>query len=121
MAVTVLIVDDHEEFRRSVRMLLEAQGFLVVGEAVDGAGALRAATDLEPEVVLLDVVLPDVDGLTVADRMSELACPPVVVLTSSRRRGDFGPRLDQCSARAFVHKGDLSGEVLAGLTSGWWS
>ena len=116
--MTVVIVDDHEEFRRSARLLLEAQGLIVVGEAADGAGALQAASALKPDVVLLDVVLPDVDGLILADQMSELPTPPVVVLTSSRRRGDFGPRLEHCSARAFVHKGDLSGEVLVGLTSG---
>jgi len=119
MALTVLIVDDHEEFRRAARRLLEAQGFLVIGEAPDGARGLRAASALQPDVVLLDVVLPDVDGIVVADQMSDLANPPVVVLISSRRRPDFGPRLDRCSARGFVHKGDLSGEVLAGLTSGW--
>ena len=118
VALTVLIVDDHPEFRRAARRLLEAQEFVVLGEAADGAGGMRAAGALQPDIVLLDVMLPDVDGFTVADQMSELARPPVVVLTSSRRRPDFGPRLDQCSARAFVHKGDLSGDVLAGLTSG---
>ena len=118
MAQTVLIVDDHAEFRRAARLLLEAHGFLVVGEAPDGADGLRAADDLQPDVVLLDVMLPDTDGMAVADRMSTLDNAPMVVLTSSRRRGDFGPRLDQCSARAFVYKGDLSGDVLAELTSG---
>jgi len=116
VAMTVLIVDDHLEFRRAARTLLEAEGFLVLGEAADGAGGLRAAGDLHPDVVLLDVVLPDSDGLTVADQMSTLADPPMVVLTSSRRRADFGPRLDRCSARGFVHKGDLSGDVLMTLT-----
>lgn len=118
MTMTVLIVDDHAEFRRSARLLLEEQGFVVVGEALDGAAGLRAASDLQPDLVLLDVMLPDVDGLTVADQMSELASPPMVVLISSRRRGDFGSRLDRCSAQAFLHKGDLSGDVLAGLAAG---
>lgn len=118
MTMTVLIVDDHAEFRRLARLLLEEHGFVVVGEAPDGAAGLRAASDLEPDLVLLDVMLPDFDGLTVADQMSELASPPMVVLISSRRRGDFGPRLDRCSAQAFIHKGDLSGELLAELASG---
>jgi len=121
VAMTVLIVDDHLEFRRAARLLLEAQGVLVVGEAHDGAEGVQAASDLQPDIVLLDVMLPDVDGITVADQLSRLANPPVVVLISSRRHRDFGPRLDQCSARAFVHKGDLSGEVLASLTTGWQS
>jgi len=117
VATTVLIVDDHDEFRRAARLLLEAQGFTVLGEAADGASGVEAARALQPEVVLLDVMLPDVDGVIVADQMSTLPGPPIVVLTSSRRRRDFGPRLDNCSARGFVHKGDLSGEVLATLAT----
>jgi len=116
--MTVLIVGDHKGFRGAARHLIEAQGFVVLGEAGDGAGGLQAASDLQPDVVLLDVMLPDGDGLVVADQMSALPEPPMVVLTSSRRRRDFGPRLDRCSARGFVHKGDLSGDVLAGLTGG---
>jgi len=96
----VLIVDDHQGFRGAARRLLEAQGFVVLGEAVDAAGGLQAARDLQPDVVLLDVMLPDGDGLLVADQMSALPNPPMVVLTS-RRRLDFGPRLDRCSARGF--------------------
>jgi len=118
VAMTVLIVDDHQGFRGAARRLLEAQGFVVLGEAGDAAGGLQAARDLQPDVVLLDVMLPDGDGLIVADQMSALPKPPMVVLTSSRRRRDFGPRLDRCSARGFLHKGDLSGDVLASLTGG---
>ena len=113
--MTIVIVDDHPGFRRAARLLLQEHGFRVLGEADNGADGLRAADELRPDVVLLDVMLPDVDGFTVADQMGELADPPIVVLTSSRRRDDFGARFDQCSARAFVHKGDLSGEVLAGI------
>jgi len=80
--------------------------------------ACRRRADLQPDVVLLDVMLPDGDGLLVADQMSAIPKPPMVVLTSGRRRRDFGPRLDRCSVRGFVHKGDLSGEVLARLTGG---
>ena len=118
MPTTVLIVDDHEDFRRAARLLLEAQGFVVLGEAPHGAAGVEAARALQPDLVLLDVVLPDIDGVLVADQMSALPSPPIVVLTSSRRRRDFGPRLDNCSARAFIHKGDLSGEVLATLATG---
>ena len=66
MATTVLIVDDHPGFRASARMLLEAEGFDVVGEAGDGRSGLDAAAELQPDVVLLDIQLPDMDGFAVA-------------------------------------------------------
>jgi signal transduction histidine kinase len=115
MRQTVLIVDDHEGFRRSARRLLEAEGYLVVGEAADGAAALGAAERLRPDLVLLDVVLPGLDGFQVAERLAALPSPPVVVLTSSRQRGEFGPRMDRSPARGFLHKGELSGAALAAL------
>jgi len=64
--VRVLIVDDHESFRRLATRVLAASGFAVIGEAVDGASALRQAARLRPDVVLLDVMLPDRSGLEVA-------------------------------------------------------
>ena len=71
MAWTVLIVDDHAGFRGFARRLLEADGFTVVGEAGDGTSALAAVDDQRPEIVLLDVVLPDIDGFAVAERLAE--------------------------------------------------
>jgi DNA-binding NarL/FixJ family response regulator len=71
MPVSVLIVDDHPSFRATARLLLESEGFEVVGEAADGASGLRQARELEPDLVLLDVQLPDIDGFEVrspADR-----------------------------------------------------
>jgi two-component system response regulator FimZ (fimbrial Z protein) len=117
MAPTVLIVDDHAGFRRSARRLLEADGFEVIGEAEDGGSALAAVDRLQPQVVLLDVVLPDVDGFAVAEQLAAAAPGPVVVLTSSREAADFGGRLDRTSARGFIHKDDLSGAALAGLAN----
>ena len=72
----VLIVDDHPSFRASARVLLEAEGFDVVGEAADGAQALTEAGRLSPEVVLLDVQLPDIDGFDVAARLTGAADAP---------------------------------------------
>ena len=95
MPQTVLIVDDHAGFRGFARRLLEAGGFTVVGEAEDGASALAAVEALRPELVLLDVVLPDTDGFAVAERLAERSDGPVVVLTSSREAADFGERLDR--------------------------
>lgn len=114
MATTVLIVDDHPSFRASARMLLEAEGYEVVGEAPDGAGALECTRRLGPEVVLLDVGLPDLDGLDVARALTGGTGPhPAVVLVSSRDPSDFGPLVGRSGARGFIPKGDLSGAALA--------
>jgi DNA-binding NarL/FixJ family response regulator len=110
---TVLIVDDHEPFRSAARALLEAAGFDVVGEAVDGASALAASRELRPEIVLLDVQLPDLDGFSVAERLGAVPAPPVIVLTSSRAVTAFRRRLAANPAWSFVAKNDLSGEALA--------
>jgi DNA-binding NarL/FixJ family response regulator len=117
MFPTVLIVDDHEAFRTSARALLEAEGFGVVGEAADGAGALQAVAAYRPTVVLLDVQLPDVDGLDVAEQIAATPDPPAVVLTSSRDASAYGARLRRSTARGFIAKGDLSGAALAALVT----
>jgi DNA-binding NarL/FixJ family response regulator len=111
----VLIVDDHAGFRGFARRLLEAEGFTVVGEAADGMSALAAVDALKPEVVLLDIVLPDTDGLAIAATLAQRANAPAVVLTSSRERADFGRRLEQAPAKGFLHKDDLSGRALVSL------
>jgi CheY-like chemotaxis protein len=116
MPRTVLIVDDHPTFRRSARLLLESEGYVVVGEAGDGAEALAAARELAPQVVLLDVQLPDIDGFDVAARLTGSDDGPVVVLTSSRDGSDFGPLIERSGARGFVPKAELSGERLRALT-----
>jgi DNA-binding NarL/FixJ family response regulator len=112
---TVLVVDDHADFRTSVRALLEADGFLVVGEAGTGADAIRAATDLTPDVVLLDIRLPDLDGIAVADTIAALPWPPDVVLVSSRDRSVYSARLTHARVRGFLAKGELSGPALRGM------
>jgi DNA-binding NarL/FixJ family response regulator len=96
---TVLIVDDHAAFRVSARALLQASGFDVIGEAADGAAAIEAVLTLRPEIVVLDVQLPDLDGLAVAARLAEAPDPPAVVLVSSREAAAYGPRLEQAPAR----------------------
>jgi DNA-binding NarL/FixJ family response regulator len=112
---TVLIVDDHASFRRSARRLLEADGFVVVGEASDGASALAEVKALRPQLVLLDVLLPDVDGFAVADALARESWRPLVVLTSSREAADLGTRLERTTAVGFLHKSELSGAALAAL------
>ena len=115
MRPTVLIVDDHAAFRVSARALLQAEGFEVVGEAADGAEAVQAATSLRPEIVLLDIQLPDLDGLAVAQQLATVPDGPAVVLISSRDAATYGPRLQATPARGFIPKSGLSGEALAAL------
>lgn len=115
MRSTVLIVDDHDAFRASARALLEADGFEVVGESSDGHGALQAVSDLRPQVVLLDIQLPGMDGFAVASQLAQTVDPPAVVLVSSREAAAYGPRLRDAPSRGFISKGELSGRALAAL------
>jgi DNA-binding NarL/FixJ family response regulator len=112
---SVVVVDDDPSFLATVRLLLEAEGFAVVGEALTGTEGVRQAGELRPDVVLVDVSLPDIDGFEVAERVGALAEPPPVVLTSSREEADFGGLVAQSPARGFIGKGDITGPALAAL------
>lgn len=116
MGRTVLIVDDHPSFRSSAHAILEADGFEVVGEAADGASAIDRAAELHPDVVLLDVQLPDMTGFEVCSSLcSANGSSPQVVLVSSRDAADYGDQIDGCGARGFVPKGELSGAAVRAL------
>ena len=115
MRRSVLIVDDHADFRASARALLELQGFDVVADVEDGESALEAAARLRPDVVLLDVQLPGMDGFEVAERLAASERAPRVVLISSRRRTTYEPRLPDAPVAGFLGKHELSGAALAAL------
>ncbi len=115
MAERVLVVDDHTPFRRLASGLLQEIGREVVGEAGTGKEALSESLRLKPDLVLLDIQLPDLDGLAVAASLSMEPEPPAVVLVSSRDASDYGPRLDGCGALGFIAKADLSAESLMAL------
>jgi DNA-binding NarL/FixJ family response regulator len=111
----VLIVDDHGPFRAWARTLLERAGYPVVGEAADGASAIRAARESCPEVVLLDIQLPDIDGFRVARRLCSRPAGPSVVLTSTRDACDYGERIENSCALGFLPKSELSAEAFGRL------
>ncbi len=112
---TVLIVDDHAGFRSWTRSLLETEGFQVVGETADGASAVTAVRDLRPDLVLLDVMLPDTTGFAVAEQLATLPEPPIVVLVSSREASDYGDVVGHAAAAGFISKPELSGPRLRAL------
>jgi CheY-like chemotaxis protein len=116
MVKRVLIVDDHGPFRAVARQLLEAAGYVVTGEAADGAEALAAVAAEAPDAVLLDVQLPDLDGFSVATALTA-GGGPVVVLVSSREAEDYGQRIAACGARGFIAKRRLSGAAFAALVA----
>jgi CheY-like chemotaxis protein len=116
MVTRVLIVDDHEPFRAVARDLLEAAGYVVSGEAVDGFEALAAVAAERPDAVLLDVQLPDLDGFSVATAITANG-GPVVVLVSSREAEDYGRRIATCGARGFIAKSRLSAATFAALVT----
>ncbi len=114
---TVLIVDDHADFRAVARVLVTRGGFQVVGEAATGGEALAAAARLRPQVVLLDVGLPDIDGFTVSRELVRLDPTVKIVLCSVRGRGDYGPQVDTCGAGGFLTKSRLSAESFTSVVA----
>ena len=115
MTQTILIVDDHPSFVAAARMLLEQEGFDVVGVAGDGESAVAETLRLAPDVVLLDVRLPDFDGFEVAARLRAAGTSSAIVLTSSRESSDFGPLIEESGAVGFVGKAELTGSAVRSL------
>ena len=109
MSTTVLIVDDHPSFRSFARALLQAEGYRVIGEAGDGSSGIREIRRLRPDLVLLDVQLPDIDGFEVLKRLVAEGNRSAVVLISSRDASDYRRRLVESGARGFIPKSELSG------------
>jgi DNA-binding NarL/FixJ family response regulator len=112
---TCLVVDDHPSFRKTARVVLRLAGIEVVGEAEDGATAIESVEALRPDVVLLDVILPDIDGFEVAAVLTRNGNPPVIVLTSSHDPRDFGTLIEESGARGFISKAELSPGTLQAL------
>jgi DNA-binding NarL/FixJ family response regulator len=117
MSHTVLIVDDHAGFRLAARAVLEADGYDVVAESATGMEALDAVAEYQPDLVLLDICLPDLDGIEVAGRLTTADRSLDVVLTSSRDACDYQGHLQRSGARGFIPKAELSGAAVAALTA----
>jgi CheY-like chemotaxis protein len=115
MRPRVLIVDDNSGFRTAARQLLARGGFTVVAEAGDGAEALRAAHAHTPDLAIVDVQLPDLDGFEVAERLRTLDPAPEVILTSSLDGTDFGALVASSSALGFIPKAELSASTIEAL------
>ena len=117
MSRRILIVDDHAGFRASARRMLEAGGFEVAGEAESAASGRIAVRELSPDVVLLDVQLPDGDGVDLAAELTANGDEPQIVLCSSRGADELGPALERSGARGFLSKDKLSADAIRGLLS----
>ena len=114
---TIVIVDDDPRFRAQARDVLAADGFVVIGEAVDGASGLEAAKALQPDFVLLDIGLPDIEGFEVARTLAVDGPPPWVVLTSSRDARAYGRRLTNGHSLGFIPKERISGAAIRALVA----
>lgn len=118
MTRTVLIVDDHPAVREAARRVLEEDGFEVVAEKGSAREAIEAADELRPGIVVLDVTLPDADGVEVAKRLTATdGEAPAVVLTSSRAGADLGDAVEDCGALGFIAKDQLSGPAIEALAA----
>ena len=115
---SILIIDDHAAFRVQARALLENDGFNVVAEAGDGTTGLQIARTLRPDLVLLDIGLPDIKGFEIARALAADGPPPFVVLTSSRDASAYGPRLSNSRVLGFIPKDELSGPAIRALAAG---
>jgi DNA-binding NarL/FixJ family response regulator len=112
---TILIVDDHPSFRATARLALEMAGFVVVGFATDGESGVSETLRLRPDVVLLDIGLPDMDGFEVAARLREEGSTAAIVLASSRDGSDFGSMIADAGVSGFISKSELSGDAVRAL------
>jgi DNA-binding NarL/FixJ family response regulator len=118
IASTILVIDDHAGFRATARRMLERDGWTVVGEAADGESGLAAAAALAPDVVVLDIGLPDVDGFELAEQLAHAAGAASIVLTSSRDLAAYGDRVRRSPAVGFVSKDQLDGRIVRSLVTG---
>jgi DNA-binding NarL/FixJ family response regulator len=114
MTVRVLVVDDQEPFRLAARMVVEStDGFEVVGEAETGEASIEAAQALDPDLVLMDVNLPGINGLEATRRILDASDRVVILLLSTYEEAEYGPRAAECGAAAYIPKSTFGPDRLA--------
>jgi DNA-binding NarL/FixJ family response regulator len=117
LSVRVLIVDDQEPFRLAARMVVEAtDGFDIVGEVDTGEASVAAAHELDPDLVLMDVNLPGIDGLEATRRILSGSNRVVILLLSTYEEEEYGPRAAECGAAAYIPKSSFGPDR---LTEAW--
>jgi DNA-binding NarL/FixJ family response regulator len=119
MPVRVLIVDDQEPFRMAARMVVDAtDGFEVVGEAASGEESVAMAAELRPDLVLMDVNLPGINGLDATRQILSGSDAVVVLLLSTYEEEEYAPRAAECGAAAYIPKAVFGPDR---LESAWWA
>jgi DNA-binding NarL/FixJ family response regulator len=110
----VVIVDDQEPFRLAARMVVEAtDGFEVVGEADTGEGGVDLADQLDPDLILMDVNLPGINGLEATRQILDHSTRVVILLLSTYEEADYGPRAAECGASAYIPKSSFGPDRLS--------
>jgi DNA-binding NarL/FixJ family response regulator len=118
MRMSVVLVDDDPDFRALARRVLDASGLAVVGEADTVATGLAATMDLRPDALLVDVGLPDGDGVALARELTALPWRPRVILTSVDPDAASPDEVRRSGANGFVPKDELAGASLGLLLAG---
>jgi two-component system, NarL family, invasion response regulator UvrY len=117
--IDVLIVDDQEAFRAAARTVVAAsRGFSVAAEAASGEQAIELATAIAPDIVLMDINLPGINGLQATSQIVSASPHVRVLLMSTYRVEDLPADARDCGATAYVHKEDLSPALLREFAEG---
>lgn len=115
MRRSVLVIDDNPAFREALRQLLARGGFVVIAEAENGREGIRQAGAHRPDIAIVDVQLPDIDGFEVAGEIGGLGLNVQVILTSSLDGADLGALVIDSPAEGFIPKAELSSSAIDAL------
>jgi DNA-binding NarL/FixJ family response regulator len=114
--VRVLIADDQAPFRRAARAVVAAvAAFELAGEAMSGEEAVALAATLEPDLVLMDILMPGIGGIEATRRIAEARPQTVTILVSTHREDDLPPAFASCGGSGYLHKGDFGPRALVAL------